>query len=473
MKIPQVNKLTQSPFEYELAENNNVSATTRNENKRSREIDKVNRLRQEDAEGDDTEEGIKNERVEKQDDKLFNDNVAKEAEWFRGDDESQVVPIDIGNVESSEDSDIDNEDDLKSCEGSDGENDVKNFPIFNTVEYYDPTFELDMIFSNRDEIRQAIHSQAIKTKRNLKITKNDNVRMYAKCADMECGWKFHALKLTGKCTYQIRQYEPNHTCGMSFRIKNLKSSWLSRKYANKIRSDPKRNVKGFQVDIMEDLRCRVSDYQAYRAKSQAIELVEGQVNSQYALLWDFANEIKRTNPGSTIIVGIEEANCDNRFDRLYMCLYASKVGFLSGCRHFIGVDGCHLKGPHGGVLLTAVGVDPNNSNFPIAFAIVNNKTGETWGWFLSLLKLDLNIEKDYEWTFMSDKQKGLVQAINEVFPSADHRFCVRHLHENFKRAGFRGQAFKIALWNCAMATTVNEFGRRMEILKELDKSAVE
>ncbi|XP_073152374.1 uncharacterized protein [Henckelia pumila] len=99
------------------------------------------------------------------------------------------------------------------------------------------------------------------------------------------------------------------------------------------------------------------------------------------------------------------------------------------------------------------------------------ETGETWGWFLSLLKLEFKIERDYEWTFMSDKQKGFIQAMREVFPNAEHRFCVRHMHANFRNAGFRGQAFKHAMWECARASTVNEFDRKMKELRELDENA--
>ncbi|XP_075482661.1 uncharacterized protein LOC142522943 [Primulina tabacum] len=242
---------------------------------------------------------------------------------------------------------------------------------------------------------------------------------------------------------------------------------------SKIRSDPKRNMKGFRTDVMEDIRCIVSKSQIYRAKAKATHLVEGQACEQYALIWDFANEVKRSNPGSTVVIGTNNETDENRFDRLYMCLYALKVVFLSGCRRFIGVDVCHLKGPHGGVLLSAVGIDPNNSNFPIALAIMNNESCETWGWFLSLLKLDLNIEKDYEWTFMSDKQKGLIQAFSEVFPGANHRFCLRHLHENFKTTGFRGEAFKNALWKCATSTTVNDFSRKMGEIRDIDSSAAD
>ncbi|XP_073132219.1 uncharacterized protein [Henckelia pumila] len=320
--------------------------------------------------------------------------------------------------DSAEESLLDSEDEFrKSIDGSDIdlENNAPRFLAFNYVEKFDLTFELGMVFSNKKELREAIHSYAIKNKRSINITKNDKIRVYAKCAGEKCEWKLHSLKLEGEYTYQIRK------------------------------SDPKRNVKGFRIDVMRDIKCKVSKSQAYRAKARANELVEGQAAEQYALIWDFANEVKRSNPGSTIVIGTDDSTGDNRFDRLYMCLYAMKVGFLSGCRPFIGVDGCHLKVPHGGMLLSAVGVDPNNNNFPIVIAIVNNESGETWGWFLSLLKLDLNIEKENEWTFMSDKQKGLIQAFNEVFPRAEHKYCARHLHGNFKTAGFRGEAFKNAL----------------------------
>ncbi|KAL0370942.1 UNVERIFIED_CONTAM: hypothetical protein Sangu_0412300 [Sesamum angustifolium] len=72
---------------------------------------------------------------------------------------------------------------------------------------------------------------------------------------------------------------------------------------------------------------------------------------------------------------------------------------------------------------------------------------------------------------MSDKQKGLIQAFEEVFPGCDHRFCVRHLHNNFKNAGYRGLAFKTALWNAARACTVGEWKMRMQEMKKISESA--
>ncbi|KAL0321807.1 UNVERIFIED_CONTAM: hypothetical protein Scaly_2477100 [Sesamum calycinum] len=219
----------------------------------------------------------------------------------------------------------------------------------------------------------------------------------------------------------------------------MKSSWLSKKYFHKFKTDPKRTVKGFRIDAIEDVRCNISINQAARAKKLAILKLQGDPSAQYALLWDYADEVKRSNPGSTVILGTNQ----NLFDRFYVCLHALRMNFLAGCRPVICVDGCHLKGHMGGDM----------------------------EWFLTLLKMDLHIENDCNYTFMSDKQKGLVGALQELFPNAEHRFCVRHLHSNFKSNGFRGLAFKNGLWKAARATTVNQFNERMKELKDLDEGA--
>ena len=52
----------------------------------------------------------------------------------------------------------------------------------------------------------------------------------------------------------------------------------------------------------------------------------------------------------------QEAN-NPQFQRLYLCLAAYKKGWLAGCRRIIGLDGCHIKSPHEGQLLAAIGID--------------------------------------------------------------------------------------------------------------------
>ncbi|GJS40493.1 hypothetical protein Tco_0565536 [Tanacetum coccineum] len=88
----------------------------------------------------------------------------------------------------------------------------------------------------------------------------------------------------------------------------------------------------------------------------------------------------------------------------------------------------------------AVGVDANNGIYPVAYAIVEAESKASWCWFLKLLGEDL--------------------AIASVFPSAEHRYCVRHIHENMK-SQFKGGVYKEMLWNAVKATSEGEFKKKM------------
>ncbi|KAI8573354.1 hypothetical protein RHMOL_Rhmol01G0270400 [Rhododendron molle] len=84
---------------------------------------------------------------------------------------------------------------------------------------------------------------------------------------------------------------------------------------------------------------------------------------------------------------------------------------------------------------------------------------------------DIQIVNEPTWTIISDKQKGLENAIKELLPSIEHRHCVRHLHNNFKNAGFPGQVLHDKMWNLATASYVGKFNFLMEELKKEDLRA--
>ncbi|XP_071714359.1 uncharacterized protein [Rutidosis leptorrhynchoides] len=71
-------------------------------------------------------------------------------------------------------------------------------------------------------------------------------------------------------------------------------------------------------------------------------------------------------------------------------------------------------------------------------------------------------------TFISDRQKGLIEAIKKHFPVAEHRYCLRHLQQNM-RERWSGTAYKNHLWNCATALTVPEFNEAMQKLKSFSE----
>ncbi|KAK9211083.1 hypothetical protein WN943_000457 [Citrus x changshan-huyou] len=87
----------------------------------------------------------------------------------------------------------------------------------------------------------------------------------------------------------------------------------------------------------------------------------------------------------------------------------NRNAFLNRCRPYIGIDGCHLRGEFGGILMVAVGVDANNGILPLAYAIYEIEDQWSWGWFLSLLHEYFDDGRKV--TFTSDRQKRLITAL--------------------------------------------------------------
>ena len=92
---------------------------------------------------------------------------------------------------------------------------------------------------------------------------------------------------------------------------------------------------------------------------------------------------------------------------MYIRYNAQKVGFLGGCKPFVGLDGCHLKGRSGGQLLSATAKDGNDNIFLVAMAVVEQENKDSWMWFLEQFTDDIGRPEDLNLVFINDKQKVL------------------------------------------------------------------
>ncbi|CAL2269925.1 unnamed protein product [Prunus armeniaca] len=137
---------------------------------------------------------------------------------------------------------------------------------------------------------------------------------------------------------------------------------------------------------------------------------------------------------------------------------STKKGFIDALRPVVGLDACHIKGQHLGQLLSVVGVDPNNDMYPIAYA--------TWTWFFELLAVDLGIESSNGYVFITNRQKGLIDAVGDMFPNSKHRHCLKHLHANFILAGHRGLVLKQHMEAATRSTTISWFQAEMKKLRD-------
>ncbi|KAK1583544.1 hypothetical protein Q3G72_024732 [Acer saccharum] len=115
------------------------------------------------------------------------------------------------------------------------------------------------------------------------------------------------------------------------------------------------------------------------------------------------------NPGLATYIHLLENT--STFQRMFVSFEAQRKGFLEGCKPFIGIDRCHLKGPYGGVLLSAIAIDANSGLYPLTYCICKGETFLSWSWFLKWLRVFLKYPDNNPICFMSDRQKGVIGAL--------------------------------------------------------------
>lgn len=281
-----------------------------------------------------------------------------------------------------------------------------------------PIFRVGMVFSDVKELRLAVNAYSIKNRRPIQKTRNESKKLEAVCMN-DCPWKLKAGFDSRSQSMLVKEYVDKHTCNKVWNLKSFTAPFLAKRYLEHFRDDEKLSIASFRKIVQREFKLNISRCKLSRARSAALKEVHGEVLEQYNLLWDYGQEIRTSNPGSTFWLSLKNIlhptpappRSLQHFNTLYYSLDACKRGFLQGCRPIICVDACHIKTKYGGQLFTAVGIDGNDSIYPIAWAVCEVESTSTWKWFLTTFKGDLNIVNTGPYTIMSDKQKVSIHNI--------------------------------------------------------------
>ncbi|KAH7836526.1 hypothetical protein Vadar_002444 [Vaccinium darrowii] len=284
--------------------------------------------------------------------------------------------------------------------------------------------ERHMIFEDVNAFRAKLRDYTVEKGFKIVRDKNEKGRVTAHCAAVGCKWRIHASPMFDGTTYQIKTLPYEHTCIRHNQNDEATSTWISKKLFHSFKENPHLTLDAMQEKLHSKYGLEASHSQLYRAKRKCQDVLEGNHGEQYKLLQTYAMEVRKTNPGSLFKMQYDRPSLtvNPMFQRLFVCFEAMKAGFLNGCRPFLGIDGCHLKGPYGGVLISAVALDGNNGLFPIAIGVVEVECKESWGFFLSNLQTIIGSSNYIKpWTIMSDQQKGLEKLVTELISEASHR----------------------------------------------------
>ncbi|CAI5524633.1 unnamed protein product [Closterium sp. Naga37s-1] len=155
--------------------------------------------------------------------------------------------------------------------------------------------------------------------------------------------------------------------------------------------------------------------------------------------------IRMIDSGATV----ELLTYNHKFLRFFMAPSATRES-LKMCRPVVALDGTFLIHAQKATLLYANAMDGNQQIIPIAWALVESETKDTWTWFCRLFDKHCSDWKGRDdAAIISDRDKGLIPAVKEVFPEK-----VKHMQQNVKRFG---KTSADMLWRLLTARSLDKY----------------
>jgi hypothetical protein len=253
----------------------------------------------------------------------------------------------------------------------------------------------------------------VKERVKIKKVRNESGRIHAVCLGEcpvgNCSWFLKASEDNRKEAMVVKNYCGKHLCERVWELKALTATFLTEYFIDEFRDNQKMDLQTFANKIQRKFNMCPNKWKLRRARKQALIKIHGDEAEQFSLLRDYGHEMTTKNHGSKKILSTNKSNKNEELKEHLATLYwsydACKRGFLEGCRPLICIDGCHIKTRYKGVLLTAVGIDPNDCIFPIAMGVCEVECTSSWEWFLTILRDNLNITNTGNFTIMNDRQK--------------------------------------------------------------------
>ncbi|KAK3211292.1 hypothetical protein Dsin_015998 [Dipteronia sinensis] len=227
-------------------------------------------------------------------------------------------------------------------------------------------------FGSNEEMRNIFKEYAIREGVTLGRIKNDLLRQTYVCKSDGYPWRAHGSRTIYKKSLIIKTLDDKHDCHRVYNNNEVKVKWIASRVESLVKSNHTVSAKLLGDLLLERYNVAVDMNKLYNVKHRLMSQLMSEYNSSFRYLRQYSYTLNQTNPGTAIHIKIQKPH--STFYRLFLSFQAQKQGFLEGCRPFIGLDGCHLKGPCGGVLLSTVALDANSEIFPLTVCICEKET---------------------------------------------------------------------------------------------------
>jgi hypothetical protein len=331
-----------------------------------------------------------------------------------------------------------------------------------------------LFFKSKIEVQYALKVYSSRVNQEYKV-KESNKRKLHVCCKNGCSWRMRACMRSTHGFWEITKYNGPHTCRHPNIRKDGKvfdSNFIEREVRSYVANDQTISVKSLRHHMCTQFGHKISYYKVWDAKQKAIANIFGDWGESYQLLPKFMKALIDSNPGTQVewkTYWSEDAGCAI-FESVFWAFGPSIQGFMH-CRPVVSIDATHLYGKYEGKLMIAMATDANNGIYPLAFAVTEKESKNTWRWFLRFLKK--HVTKNREICIISDRHKGIMNAMkwSKLQPlNAYHRFCIRHLVSNFNTR-FHDKRLKNMIQRAGEHNQLRKFNATMDSIRQYNKDA--
>jgi hypothetical protein len=403
--------------------------------------------------------------------KIINTNALKKMAWVaksKNDNSDELSDDDSEYMDPEEDEDISvpEEDEDKSVndlkDNANDNFDVSSEPIELIEPYYDDIFNGFFIDNNDYQLkdlndltyRTRLYEEesGIKTKiakssdktgsRRLECTSHKNCTFYASFGPRR-GNKKLILKNRNLYHGGIDKFG---LAADGRRLKNQISEYIEPTIEQVELIKSSKPITNDIIKATKALAGKTPTYnQAYKVLSKHQEDERFGDTQNYKLLIPYLQEFKQRNNNS--IVNWDRDN-NKAITNLFVCpsIMNNKLRYV---RPVMSLDAAHLSSDSKGTLYLATIKSGNDKIIIVAIGMtIDNENLRGWKYFLENLKVacpqltnmhPLQRCQPYKlFTFISDRDKGLIPALREVFPENHHTNCLVHIRDNvLKNCGLK------------------------------------
>ncbi|XP_025662032.1 uncharacterized protein [Arachis hypogaea] len=249
-------------------------------------------------------------------------------------------------------------------------------------------FRVGHRFRSREVVLQGVKNYSIRRSAEYQVIESIRLKYHVQYRQAEngCQWSLRVALWQNLEYWEVRRVGSVHSCLVSTMSQNhreLDSSLICKVILPLIQSNPSMSNPILQGAVQVSYHFKPFYRKVWMAKQKASAQIYGDWEESYNKVPKLLQVLQSCFPGTICDLRVKLfydgyllVRDYNMFNKVFWA-FPSCVEAFKHCEPFVSVDGTHLYGRYGGVLLITVAQDGNNNILRIAFAIVESESTES------------------------------------------------------------------------------------------------